>query len=385
MCDLEHQNEILNSIEIIYSNVNVPIILCNEELLCIWKNKKAEYIFKKINLDLIFSQDNSNDIKSFIEKQECGVIEACFLPFLGCKIIITPIKRNDFVGGILSFEAIDDFYKENLLKQTDKMVSMLSSNLRLPMHLITNALDMLNYDVCSVSKDDSICFDENKLKKYINVIENNTYKMFRVCQNLSELVRFSTDTNPFKKTIIKIKDYISELMNNCCDYIKLSHHQAIYNFTSTEDAAVLMSLDCEKFELAIANVVLNACQYSNRHTNVTLEVVISKDLLRVSISDEGKGIPEDKICDVYRPYTTLSESNIISNGIGIGLTLAKYVVEKHNGSINIFSKEDVGTKVVIEIPAVCEEEDNGKLQMCSSGVLYKSKLSTLMVQFSPLL
>ena len=336
----------------------------------------ASKLLDKVNLDLILSKDNADYIKKLMIENKHGVFNASFLPFLGCKINIIPVKYNEFLGVVLIFEAITEM--DFNFDQTDNIVSILSSNLRLPMHLITNAVDILNYDVDKLSVP-----DKEKMKKSISVVENNTYKMYRVCKNLSELIRFSNNTNSIDKTVVKISDYINNLIDKCCDYIRLSGLNVVYNFSSLSDAPIWMTIDCEKIDLAISNIILNSCQYSFKNKKITISVTITKYYLTIIIQDEGFGIPKDKIEDVFRPYTSLKNKHYVSQGMGIGLTLAKYIINKHDGTINIESEEDIGTTVTINIPIVCDVDNN--VVRLNSGVTFKSKMSTLAIQFSPLI
>lgn len=378
---MEHDKTIiLSSIKNIYSEISLPTIVCDNQIVSIWKNAKAEEILNKINLDLILSQENFNNIKDLITNNRPGVIDACFLPFFGCVINIVPIIYNNFSGAILMFQVSNEETQKTIFAKTDNMVALLSSNLRLPMHLITNAVEILNYDI---NKFQISIPNKEKMQKSISVVENNTYKIYRVCKNLSELIRFSTNSNCFNKSVVKISDYINNLIDSCSSYIKLAGLNLIYNFSSLSGATNLTLLDCEKFDLAISNIILNSCQYSLKNKNIFINVTVSENFLKLIIRDEGFGIPQDKIRDIFRPYTTLKNKYYVSKGLGIGLTLAQYIINKHNGFIKIDSEEDVGTTVTIEIPIVFDIDSN--VIQIYSRVSFKRKMSTVDIQFSPLL
>ena len=176
---------IISSIKNIYSNMSVPVVLCDKNFVNIWKNSQADKILNKINLDLVLSDENLKDISKFVKYNKHGVINACFLPFLGCKIDVIPVVFNKFAGIILMFETSEDDNSSLLFNNTDNIVSILSSNLRLPMHIINNIINVLNNDINNINSP-----DKEKLKKSVEAIENNTYKMYRICTNLSELIRF---------------------------------------------------------------------------------------------------------------------------------------------------------------------------------------------------
>lgn len=68
-------------------------------------------------------------------------------------------------------------------------------------------------------------------------------------------------------------------------------------------------------------------------------------LVRVSVSDNGIGIPEGRITQIFEPYFSTKQ-----NGTGLGLAIVKRIVEDHNGFIRAFSSEPQGTKIIIELP-----------------------------------
>lgn len=79
------------------------------------------------------------------------------------------------------------------------------------------------------------------------------------------------------------------------------------------------------------------------------ENIKPKDVIRVTIRDNGVGIPEENINKVFDPFFTTRE---VGAGKGLGLSEAYGIVQKHNGEIEIKSKEKEGTEIVITLPIV---------------------------------
>ena len=372
---------ILSSIKIIYSNSSAPVIFCDKNVNFLWGNSQSEKVLEKVNLELILSQEDANKIKNSILKNSNVAINACFLPFLGCKINVLSVKYGNFIGAVLVFDISEGSDMEYIFNNTDYIVSILSSNLRLPIHLITNAIEILNYDIDKMFPEDPE--NKNKIKKTICVVENNTYKMYRVCKNLSELIRFSTNTNPFNKSVVRISHYINNLIDSCSDWIRLYGLNVVYNFSSlVADSPSWMSIDCEKISLAISNILLNCCQYSNKNKSIFINTTILKDSISITIKDQGFGISKDKLCDIFRPYTALENKHYVNKGMGIGLTLSKYIINQHDGTIFIESEEGIGTTIFVSIPIVCDNSSN--VIKVNTGISFKSKMSIVSIQFSPL-
>lgn len=106
--------------------------------------------------------------------------------------------------------------------------------------------------------------------------------------------------------------------------------------------------NAELFELAISNVLLNACKYSGEKP-VTFAVGVSKSQVIFIITDQGIGIPAGEIKHIFDPF--FRASNVKNTrGYGIGLPLARNIVHLYKGTIEIHSKENIGTEVIIKFP-----------------------------------
>lgn len=106
--------------------------------------------------------------------------------------------------------------------------------------------------------------------------------------------------------------------------------------------------NAQLFELAISNVLLNACKYSGDKP-VTLAVGLSKSQVIFIITDQGIGIPAGEIKHIFDPF--FRASNVRNTrGYGIGLPLARNIVHLYKGVIEIHSKENSGTEVIIKFP-----------------------------------
>jgi len=102
------------------------------------------------------------------------------------------------------------------------------------------------------------------------------------------------------------------------------------------------------FELALSNVLLNACKYSGEKP-VTFAVAASKTHVIFIVSDQGIGIPSSDLKHIFDPF--FRASNVKNTrGYGIGLPLARNIVNLYKGSIEIHSKENIGTEVIIKFP-----------------------------------
>jgi len=106
--------------------------------------------------------------------------------------------------------------------------------------------------------------------------------------------------------------------------------------------------NAQLFELAISNILLNACKYSDDKP-VTFAIAASSSNVIFIITDHGIGIPENQIKHVFDPFFRASNAKK-TPGYGIGLPLARNIIRLYKGSITISSKENLGTEVIVKFP-----------------------------------
>jgi signal transduction histidine kinase len=102
--------------------------------------------------------------------------------------------------------------------------------------------------------------------------------------------------------------------------------------------------------MAISNLVENGLKYSNNHqVEIRLQSIQHQGI--VTIIDHGVGIPTSDLKKIFQPLYRASNARFIQ-GHGIGLSLAKRIVELHGGTIDLESKEQKGTKVILTLPCI---------------------------------
>ena len=99
---------------------------------------------------------------------------------------------------------------------------------------------------------------------------------------------------------------------------------------------------------AIRNLVDNAIKYS---AAADVELVKGDEYIQIRVLDEGPGIPDDKIADVFDPFTRLSEARESEQGgLGLGLAITKAIVDGHDGILKLEANEPQGLKAIIQLP-----------------------------------
>ncbi len=101
--------------------------------------------------------------------------------------------------------------------------------------------------------------------------------------------------------------------------------------------------------LAVTNVVLNACKYSGNNV-VVMKLTANNDGIVISVKDIGIGIPASEVEQIFTPFFRASNTALF-HGYGLGLSLSLNIIRLHGGSIQVFSEEEKGTDVRVILPA----------------------------------
>jgi two-component system sensor histidine kinase VicK len=122
--------------------------------------------------------------------------------------------------------------------------------------------------------------------------------------------------------------------------------------------AETVSFNSNAFKIVLSNVIENALIYSDgdKPVNVAVEKTPDKralsesDLLKIRVTDQGFGIPDDCLRRIFEPFVRLNDR--VGKGTGLGLTLVRSLVELHGGNVYVRSVEGQGTTVQITVPEI---------------------------------
>jgi signal transduction histidine kinase len=155
---------------------------------------------------------------------------------------------------------------------------------------------------------------------------------------LIELASLSNLGEP-KRTISDLNEVVEAAIAN------VEHKVRVSIESNTSDDFLAINIDAIKVTRAIENIIRNAVESIDGSGAVKVSVNTDDKTAKVTITDNGGGIPENQIDYIFEPFFSTKK-----NAIGLGLVYAKQVIDAHRGKIKVESKEGVGTTVTIEIP-----------------------------------
>lgn len=120
---------------------------------------------------------------------------------------------------------------------------------------------------------------------------------------------------------------------------------------SSDSDDLTFHVDEDKISRVVTNLVSNAIKFSPRDSSIKLTAESENGSVVIRIKDEGRGIPEDKIANIFDRFQQVSvQDHTKSGGSGLGLAICKAIVELHGGEISVESEEGKGSTFKFSIP-----------------------------------
>lgn len=220
----------------------------------------------------------------------------------------------------------------------------MSHEFRTPLNVILSALQLSRVLI----KDSPAGECKEKITKYINLMQQNSYRLIKLVNNLIDITRIDTGYFNILPEECNIVSIIEDITLSVKKYIENKGVSLTFD-TDTEE--IIMVCDPDKIERIMLNLLSNALKFTNSPGSITVNIRKEEGRVLISVKDTGIGIPEDKESLIFDRFRQVDKSLSRNNeGSGIGLSLVKSLVEMHGGSIRLKSVYREGSEFIIELP-----------------------------------
>jgi PAS domain S-box-containing protein len=245
-------------------------------------------------------------------------------------------EHETLVGVIASQAAIAldnaKLYQEvnTLSEKKDHFISFASHELKTPLATIKGYMQIAE------SKDQFPPEFFPKIDKQIERLEG-------IISELLDASRIQAGKMNYKFEHIGLLDLLKESVES----VGISGREIVTDWP-TENISVFV--DYQKMTQVIANLLTNAIKYSDPGTEITIQTLVLGDEIQVSVADQGMGIDEENLKDIFNQYYRTSPGEKKAKGMGLGLFIAKEIVEAHSGRIWAESKVGKGSTFFLVFP-----------------------------------
>lgn len=230
-----------------------------------------------------------------------------------------------------------------LLRLKEDFLLQVAHELRTPIASMSASLDLLHQDALSMSKDE--------LQLMVNTLRRSAYRLEHLVENL-------LDAGSIEAGTLQIRPVTASLERALHDSLLF-----VETLCATKGQRVEVSLDPDADRVVadprrttqvFSNLIANASKYSPEDTTVRVLASAQDGYVRVTVRDEGPGIPAEEQPRLFQRFFRSREVRDAAGGLGLGLTICRAIVRAQGGDIEIESAPGAGTSVHFTVPKARE-------------------------------
>lgn len=238
--------------------------------------------------------------------------------------------------------------KQEALENQTRFVAMFSHEYRTPLAVIRTNLDILQ----SKERSGARHFGSNLEK-----MQRAVLRLVEVAETALQRDQHSDGKAELLHEPILMPDFLRAVIEEASDF--WSERAPRLEFTCTQ--AIVLHGDRKLLKTAFLNVLDNAIKYGPKRGHVSVQLRKNDGTLFLTVDDNGTGIPEQELDEVYGKYFRGSRTACVA-GSGIGLYLVRRIIGQHSGSILLVNRPGGGTSATITLPLPIEEAQSGGIK-----------------------
>ncbi|KPA12690.1 ATP-binding region, ATPase-like domain protein [Candidatus Magnetomorum sp. HK-1] len=361
-----HSCTSIQSAQEILSNNNITLVICSEKLSDGTGINCIDILNKKHpNMAYILIMESS-DFQKVVEAINNGIPIDKFIQWPCTEIQLNSLVTNVLINKI-----------ERSMEEKDRMIAIIEQREKLAnlgelvsgvAHEINNPLTFINSNMSNLKKFTQKIFDfiqnisemdlPDSTKKLIKAEkENMNYDyIHQRIQNLLDRSLLGTDR--MKKILMDIKTFsrmagTEKAYADINDAIEITVDLINFQFKDNIKIETIYGLipeiECniEKLNQVFMNIIINAIHAIELEGVIKIETNEENGKVIIQITDNGKGIPEDVIPNIFNTFFTTKEKG---KGTGLGLSICRNIIQQHQGNIDVHSKVGQGTTFTITLP-----------------------------------
>lgn len=242
------------------------------------------------------------------------------------------ILKNELYKITIRLKEEAEISKKDKFKLKDSL-SDISHQLKTPLTSINIMLDNIL---------DNPEMDDNTKEKFIQNIKREITNISSLATEILKLSKFDASVIKFEKQQVLIKNLVESAISNVAMIAELKN----INIEVNNQDNIKLACDAKWQIEAITNILKNCIEHSKENSTITINIDSNKIYKQITIKDNGEGIDEKDLPHIFERF--YKGKNSYKDSVGIGLALAKTIIEKDNGSIKIDSIKGKETKFTIK-------------------------------------
>ena len=313
----------------------------------IYRNEASIRMLKTIGLEKL-----NESIKTYLKEENYGNFRRFTIDKLNnVDISLAIVKREEEGSLIVVFRMLDCEFKSiqlekelNRIKEKNKFKTEFLSNVAYDIKKPINKIFETNNNLI----ENKGKYNSENINNHTRLVKQNCYRLIRLLSNVEYVSRIDNGTCTLelrKCDIVKLVENIVKISKTYTDKKGID-----ISFKSEVNKKIL-SLDIDKVEKIILNILSNAIKFTDTGGRIDINLYMENEQVCISIKDTGIGIPKDKTEVIFENFeqldTTLSRG---CEGTGMGLSVVKKLANLNNIKINVESELNKGSEFIITLP-----------------------------------
>lgn len=229
---------------------------------------------------------------------------------------------------------------EELHKLKSEFISVVSHELRTPLAIVKEAVELV--------------FDEfageinNKQRELLKKSKENIERLRRIIEELLDMSRIERNKFKLRYSLVNLNSLIKDSSSY---FKKLAFEKDVTLSYSLPKEDINIFVDSERLNQVITNLLSNAVKFTERGGKINVELKVLENKIRIGVIDTGIGISKEDLPKIFDKFVQVTNGRGLERkGLGLGLAIAKQIVEKHGGEIWVESRLGVGSKFYFTVP-----------------------------------
>ena len=259
---------------------------------------------------------------------------------------VTPIrKNNEIAGAVVIFNDITERKKVEHIK--NEFISTVSHELRTPLTSVRGSLGLLVGGAGGSLPDQA--------QTLLGIANKNTERLLLLINDILDIEKIESGKMVYHYKLLNLHEFLEAAIQ--ANYAYGQQFEVRFRVTQCPDH-ISVYADEDRLMQVMNNLLSNAAKFSTPGSQIELSAVQRMQKVRISITDNGKGIPQNFQKHIFEKFAQADASDTRAlGGTGLGLSISKAIVEQHGGRIDFISRVNIGTTFFFDLPIWTQSMD----------------------------
>lgn len=242
--------------------------------------------------------------------------------------------------------------RKRVERMQKEFVSTVSHELRTPLTSISGSLALILAGSAGELPP--------KALKLLSIASNNSERLINLVNDILDIEKITAGKMQYHFSKVDLLPVLRAAMEANKGYA--DKFKVYFECDAAVDGPIYVNIDQKRIEQVLSNLLSNAAKYSPPNKPVIVAVQRRAESVRVSVQDQGKGVPEAFKPKIFSKFSQADSSDTREKGgTGLGLSITKAIVEQHQGSIGFISEKGLGTTFYFDLP-LCQSEQSSTVK-----------------------